>query len=144
MSPYDIKQGQMKRLSDTDYTALADFRHALRCFLEFSENAAAAEGLTPQQHQALLVIRATSGAVANVGWLAERLRIKHNTAVELTQRLETAGFVARQANPDDKRAVLLTLTDLGSSKLETLTHIHRRELGQLSPEILRLLHNLDS
>jgi DNA-binding MarR family transcriptional regulator len=134
----------MKRLSDADYTALADFRYALRCFLEFSENAAAAEGLTPQQHQALLVIRGSSGSVANVGRLAERLRIKHNTAVELTQRLEAAGLVSRQSSEEDKRAVLLTLTNLGSLKLETLTHIHRRELGQLSPEILRLLHSLDS
>jgi len=134
----------VKPLSDADYAALANFRHALRCFLEFSENAAAAEGLTPQQHQALLVIRGTPGAVANVGWLAERLRVKHNTAVELTQRLEAGGLVSRKPDPDDKRAVLLSLTEAGSSKLETLSHIHRRELGQLSPEILRLLHSLDS
>lgn len=138
------KSSAVKPLSDADYAALANFRHALRCFLEFSENAAAAEGLTPQQHQALLVIRGTPGAVANVGWLAERLRVKHNTAVELTQRLEAGGLVSRKPDPDDKRAVLLSLTEAGSSKLETLSHIHRRELGQLSPEILRLLHSLDS
>lgn len=144
MSPCDINQARMKRLSDADYTALADFRHALRCFLEFSENAAASEGLTPQQHQALLVIRGTPGSVANVARLAERLRVKHNTAVELAQRLESAGLVSRQPSAEDKRAVLLNLTELGSAKLETLTLIHRRELGQLSPEILRLFHSLDS
>lgn len=133
----------MKRLSDADYTALADFRHALRCFLEFSENAAAAEGLTPQQHQALLVIRGTPGSMANIGRLAERLRVKHNTAVELAQRLEAAGLVTREPSTEDKRSIVLSLTSLGSAKLETLTRIHRRELAQLSPDILGLLHSLD-
>jgi DNA-binding MarR family transcriptional regulator len=142
ISHHDIDQARMKRLSDADYTALADFRHAIRCFLEFSENAAAAEGLTPQQHQALLVIRGTPGSMTNVGRLAERLRVKHNTAVELAQRLEAAGLVSRQSSEDDKRAVLLSLTNLGSTKLETLSLIHRRELGHLSPEILQLLHSL--
>jgi DNA-binding MarR family transcriptional regulator len=134
----------MKRLSDADYAALADFRHALRCFLEFSENAAAAEGLTPQQHQALLVIRGTPGSIANIGRLAERLRVKHNTAVELAQRLEAAGLVTREPSIEDKRSIVLSLTSLGSAKLETLTRIHRRELSQLSPDILGLLHSLDS
>ncbi len=134
----------MKRLSDADYTALADFRHALRCFLEFSENAAAAEGLTPQQHQALLVVRGTPGSIANIGRLAERLRVKHNTAVELAQRLEAAGLVTREPSTEDKRSIVLSLTSLGSAKLETLTRIHRRELAQLSPDILGVLHSLDS
>lgn len=39
-----------KNLTDADYVKLADFRYALRRFLEFSEKAAAKEGLTPQQH----------------------------------------------------------------------------------------------
>ena len=56
-----------KKLSDADYTRLADFRYALRCFLEFSEIAVAKEGLTPQQHQALLVIRASPQGTANIG-----------------------------------------------------------------------------
>ena len=133
----------MAKLSDTDYRELADFRHALRCFLEFSENAAAAEGLTPQQHQALLVIRGSEGAVANIGRLAARLKIRHNTAVELAQRLETAGLVTRTPDEQDKRSVVLALTALGSRKLETLTRTHRRELSQLSPEILRLFRGLE-
>jgi DNA-binding MarR family transcriptional regulator len=142
MSPHDINQARMNELSDADYAALADFRHALRRFLEFSENAAAAEGLTPQQHQALLVIRGSAGSRASVGRLAERLRVKHNTAVELGQRLEAAGLIERQVSAEDRRSVLLTLTPLGSRKLETLSLIHRRELSQLSPEILGLFQSL--
>ncbi|MEY2432170.1 MAG: hypothetical protein QOC92_1895, partial [Acidimicrobiaceae bacterium] len=34
-------------LTDRDYETLAEFRHALRVFLRFSEDAARQEGLTP-------------------------------------------------------------------------------------------------
>jgi len=132
-----------KKLSDADFTQLADFRYALRCFLEFSESAAAKEGMTPQQHQALLVIRASEDSTATVGRLAERLRIRHNTAVELAQRLEVSGLIDRQVSDGDRRTVLLTLTREGSSRLEKLTHVHRAELLQLSPELIKLVRSLD-
>ncbi|MFT3991374.1 MAG: MarR family transcriptional regulator [Luteolibacter sp.] len=133
-----------KKLTDEDFTRLANFRYALRCFLEFSENAVAGEGLTPQQHQALLVIRASPDATANIARLAERLRIRHNTAVELAQRLESAGLISRVQNDEDRRTVLLNLTEEGTRKLETLTVVHRQELAQLSPQILQLFDNLKS
>jgi len=131
-----------KKLTDEDYLRLAEFRYALRCFLEFSENAAAAEGLTPQQHQSLLVIRTSPGGVANVARLAERLRLKHNTAVELAQRLEAAGLIEKNTSNADRRTVMLSLTDLGAARLEVLTLVHRKELAQLSPGILHLFENL--
>lgn len=132
-----------KKLTNADYVRLADFRYALRCFLEFSQAAAAREGLTPQQHQAMLVIRASVGETATVGRLAERLKLRHHSAVELAQRLEAAGLITRQVNPDDRRAVLLQLTAEGAGKLETLTHIHRSELQQIGPGILELFKSLD-
>ncbi|RYD65386.1 MAG: MarR family transcriptional regulator [Verrucomicrobiaceae bacterium] len=138
-----MKAPSPKQLSDADYTRLGDFRYALRCFLEFSELAAAKEGVTPQQHQALLVIRASPDAVASVGRLAERLRIRHNTAVELAQRLEIAGLITRQPSPDDGRSVLLRLSPEGEAKLEVLTHVHRAELKKLRPEITALLQSLE-
>ena len=54
-------------LTDTDYAALAEFRFALRRFQVFSEAKAAEAGLTPQQHQTLLAIRAADPADATVG-----------------------------------------------------------------------------
>lgn len=131
-----------ENLSDADYARLADFRYALRCFLEFSETAAAKEGLTPQQHQSLLVIRASPGGVANIGRLAERLRIRHNTAVELANRLVRSGFVVRETSVEDRREVVLKLTAEGQSRLEILTHVHRNELRQLRPEIVGLFNSI--
>ena len=45
-----------RRLADADYLALASFRRSIREFLSFSESAARENGLTPQQHQAILAI----------------------------------------------------------------------------------------
>ena len=44
-------------MHDSDYAALAQFRYQIRSFLAFSEAAAAKQGLTPTQHQALLGIK---------------------------------------------------------------------------------------
>lgn len=126
-------------LTDSDFTRLADFRHGLRKFLQFSETAAAAEGLTPQQHQALLAIRGHAGAAMNVGVLAERLCLKHHTTVELVQRLEKAGLVAKRPSPEDRRAVLLELTAEGAARLGRLSRCHRDELTRFGPEIAAML-----
>ncbi len=134
---------KLKPLSDADYTRLANFRHALRRFLEFSENAASGEGLTPQQHQALLAIRGNPAACCTVGYLAERLCIRPNTAAELAQRLEAGGLITRQPSRGDRRTVELGLTATGIRKLEFLSQVHRAELKQLRPEILTLFESLE-
>jgi len=130
-------------LSDSDYARLADFRYALRRFMHFSERAAASEGLKPQQHQVLLAIRGRAAGSTTVGVLAERLRLKHHTTVELVQRLEAAGLVTKHAAPGDRRSMVLELTPEGSARLERLSLAHRSELKHLGPEILKLLSTLD-
>lgn len=130
-------------LTDSDYKRLADFRYALRRFLHFSERAAAQEGLKPQQHQAMLAIRGREAGTTTVGVLAERLKLRHHTTVELVQRLEVAGLVAKHPAPEDRRAMVLELTPEGSARLERLTRVHRNELKHLGPEISTFLSTLD-
>ena len=101
-----------KQPTQADYSALAEFRYVLRRFLDFSEKAARKAGLTPRQHQALLVVKGfRNGAPISVGDLAERLIIHHHSAVELTDRLVEAGLVVRLPDPHDQRRVLLSLTE---------------------------------
>src|ERR1700761_612922 len=50
-SPASAPRSQ--KMDQKDYVALAAFRRSLRIFLAFSEQAARAAGLTPQQHQAI-------------------------------------------------------------------------------------------
>ena len=129
-------------LTDADFARLADFRHDLRRFLHFSEQEAAAENLTPQQHQALLVIRGRAPGTTTVGVLAERLCLKHHTTVELVQRLEKAGLLTKRPSPDDGRLLVLEATAEGVARLDRLTRSHRAQLGLLGPEIMNLLSDL--
>jgi len=83
------------RLATRDYAQLAAFRHALRGFLRFSEDAAAAVGLTTQHYQAMLVLRACPDERrVTIGDLARQLFIKHNSAVGLVDRLVDEKLVA--------------------------------------------------
>ncbi|MFD2257347.1 MarR family winged helix-turn-helix transcriptional regulator [Luteolibacter algae] len=134
---------KITKLSDDDYARLANFRYSLRCFFEFSAKAAENEGVTMQQHQALLGIRGNPNPPTHVGYLAEFLRIRPNTAAELSKRLEAAGLITRTINASDRRAMDLELTEEGLTKLEALTHAHRKELSQLKPGFLELIESLN-
>ena len=127
-------------LTQEDYTALAEFRYLLRCFLEFSENEAKAAGLTPRHHQALLVIKGYGrGKPIVVGDLAERLKIRHNTAVELADRLAEGGLVERIHDGLDQRRVLLRLTTVAERRLAALSSAHLDELSRIKPVLKQLL-----
>lgn len=132
--------GPRKRLSKNDYETLSAFRYALRRFLRFSEEAAESVGLTPQQHQALLAVKGFPGReqVTN-GELAERLQIKHHSAVGLVNRLEAQGLIARTQGESDKREFYITLTAKGGELLERLTAVHREELRRVAPQLGAIL-----
>ena len=132
-------QNQERRPTQADYEALSQFRYLIRCFLEFSQNAARAVGLAPRQHQALLAIRGyPGGGSITVGELAERLRIKHHTTVELIDRLSEAGLVKRFVDPEDHRRVLLGLTHRAEKYLTELSTAHLDELSRIEPLIRQI------
>lgn len=129
-----------RKIREEDYASLAELRYSIRRFLEFSEREAKHVGLTPRQHQALLAIRGFGGGRRlTVGELAERLLIRHHSAVELANRLVEADLVARVPDESDQRRVLLALTERAGSILETLSAVHLDELSRIRPELLRLL-----
>jgi DNA-binding MarR family transcriptional regulator len=129
-----------RRLNQQDYRLLSEFRYQLRRFLEFSEAAAGRAGLTPRQHQALLAIKgAPEGAIPSIGYLAERLRIRHHSAVELADRLAEAGLITREPDPEDRRRVRLMLTPSADERLARLSANHLAELNRLRPALLELL-----
>ena len=122
---------------------LAEFRHRLRLFLQFSENAAQKLGLQPQQHQLLLqVAGAPAGVPTTIGYAAERLGLRHNTAVELCNRCEEAGLIKRKTGAADRRYVLLELTPRGKRLLDSLSIHHALELNQLAPQLIQTLTEL--
>lgn len=126
-------------LTDADYSVLADFRFALRKFMAFSESKAAGHGLTPQQHQALLAIRATKADTATVGYIAERLILKPHSASGLVDRLESLGLIVREASKNDGRISLLKLSATAKRTLDALSSTHRDEIRRLRPILGELL-----
>lgn len=131
-------------LTDADYAALADFRFALRRFAAFSEGKAAECGLTPQQHQALLIVRAAPPGGATVGHIAERLILKPHSASGLIDRLVAQHLVHRGPSPTDKRQAILTLTDEAHHLLARLSTTHREEIRRLRPLLIDLLDRMAS
>ncbi|MFK3889326.1 MarR family winged helix-turn-helix transcriptional regulator [Sphingomonas sp. NPDC079357] len=82
-----------------------------------------------------------------IGAIAERLALESSTVTPLVKRLEAAGHVARQRNPDDERQVRVLLTDSGRAlrqrcgclaeelvarsglSLDQLAHLNRQVAG---------------
>ena len=132
------------KLTELDYQRLAAFRYHLRRFFAFSEHAAAQKGLSPQQHQALLAIKGMPRWRITVGVLAERLGVRHNTAVELINRLIANGFVERRQSCEDRREVLIKLTGRAEALLAKFRPAHRHELKMLPPLLQELLEHLEN
>ena len=127
-------------MDDADYKALGHFRRAVREFLAFSEQSAREHGLTSQQHQALLAIRAHEGPVPmTIGELADCLMIKHHSAVELVGRLNKGGLVIRSHSSEDRRRILLELTAAAAKVLETISIRNMRQLRETADIVTELL-----
>jgi DNA-binding MarR family transcriptional regulator len=130
-------------LSKAQYQLLAAFRYHLRQFLRFSEQAAQEAGITPRQHQALLVIKGfPNRECVTIGELAEQLHIAHHSAVGLVDRSVGQGLIARKPSLDDRRRVYVKLTAYGSKILERLSGAHRAEIKRLGPRLEPLLESL--
>jgi DNA-binding MarR family transcriptional regulator len=130
-------------VTDAEYRALAQFRRALRSFLHFSEEAAKAAGLTPSQHQLLLAIRgADTEEPPTIGEVADWMKLRHHSTVELVDRAEASGLVSRIPDPGDRRRQRLTLTELGRARLDALSTLHREELRRFREEGLAPLRSL--
>ena len=127
-------------LSDDDYARLLRFRTGLRRFLRWSEDQAAAAGLTPAPPHLRVGVRGHRGGGAptgttvgpTVGDVADALLLKHHSVVELVDRAETAKLVRRRADRDDHRVVRLELTANGARRLEQLSALHLDELRRLA------------
>lgn len=98
--------------------------------------------MEPKQHQALLAIKGRPpGWATTVGDLAERLQIKHHSAVELSRRVEAKGWITRSRNRSDAREVFLALTARGDRILAKISRTHRQELSTAGPRLLRALRS---
>lgn len=127
----------------SDYRALAEFRYRIRRFLHFSREAARLAGIEPQHHQLMLAIKGKpEGAEPRIAYLAERLQIRHHSAVELVDRMAQKGLVTRSRGDEDHREVYVHLTAHGERVLEELTLHTRSELRSAAPALVVTLRSV--
>jgi DNA-binding MarR family transcriptional regulator len=127
-------------LALSDYQALAESRYQIRRFLHYSEQAARAMDLEPQQHQLMLALKGLpEGMRPTIGTVAERLQIQHHSTVELVNRLSLGGLVKRTRAGSDQRVVLLLLTPKGEKVLRELSLGHQAELRNQGPALVAAL-----
>src|SRR5260370_273058 len=116
-------------ITTAEYRALAELRYLIRKFVGEGDAVARAAELEPQQYLLLLALRGLpEGEEATIRALADRLALKHHSAVELIDRLESHGYVRRSRSRDDRRRVLVALLPRGEKLLE---QVARDRIGEL-------------
>lgn len=94
------------------------------------------QGLAPHQFRALRIIAQEPVRPAR---LAEALAITPRAVTDVVDALEAAGLVAVDADPDDRRAKLVSATDLGHERLAEV----RRRRDAASNEIFGVLDDAE-
>lgn len=104
--------------------------------------------LSPSRHRLLRVVARAPEPQRQTA-LAAALDVVPRSITSLVDDLERAGLVAREPDPTDRRATLVTVTDRGgrARRADLRRRAHGEELlARLEPgeraELLRLLHRL--
>ncbi len=130
-------------ISTAEYRALAQLRYLIRHFVSEGDTVSRAVGLEPQQYLLLLSVRGLpEGEEATIRTLAERLALRHHSAVELIDRLEAHGYVRRTRGREDRRRVLVSLLPRGERMLEQVASHRISELRSTGHELVRTIDQL--
>jgi DNA-binding MarR family transcriptional regulator len=103
-------------------------------------------GLNTGEFKLLLKLRQTPGERASAGRLASSLSLSSGAMTNRIDRLEEAGFVTRERDPEDRRSVVVVLTQEGRDVLDkavdTQAEEERSILSALTPDEQRQLNSL--
>ena len=102
-------------------------------------------GLEPGGHDLLATLRRSGGTLRPTDLTNASMLTSSGTTKRL-DKLEAAGLIAREPDPNDRRGTLIALTAEGRRLIDTLTPAHldneRRILGALSEADQRRLADL--
>lgn len=84
------------------------------------------ETVTVTQFRTLVVLRAHG--TSRLNRLSDRLKVNASTTLRTVERLREAGLVDRRENPDDRREVVIELTDRGRQLVDEVTARRRRAI----------------
>ena len=129
-------------LDQQRFEGLAGFRLALRRFLAASEQISRGADVTARQYQALLAIKARAAGAMAMKDLAEELLLSHHAAVQLVDRLAKGGLASRRPAPQDRRSVVLELTQRGEALVDELAGRHLQAMLEQEPLLTASLKQL--
>lgn len=115
----------MKPNKDAAVGIIDDLRRIFQAINEYSKTAEHATGLTGPQLWALKILE--SSVQMRVSELAQAMYLRSATVVGIVDRLEAKELVVRVRSATDRRAVNLSLTDLG------------REVAEKAPDVAQAL-----
>lgn len=78
-------------------------------------------GLSFARYEALVLLVFSSRGSLPLGKMGERLQVHPTSVTSIMRRLEASGFVVRRQHPQDGRAVLAEITELGRAVVEQAT-----------------------
>lgn len=87
--------------------------------------------LTVPQYVTLAAIEGFAGSKERMGRIAQTAHQCSATMTGIIDRLEAMGLVKRDNNPQDRRSVLVELTDAGRAKIEEVRAARRQRLASL-------------
>jgi len=101
-----------------DETLAEAFWSVARQLRETSQDALAPWDITPSHFRALRVLK--RHGVMRLSDLSEHLHIAARSTTEVVDALESRDLVERRADPSDRRATLVELTEHGTSIVEAI------------------------
>lgn len=90
-----------------------------------SRDALAPLGISPSQSRALAILR--RHGPMRLGSLSEHLRIAPRSATEVVDALQRLGLLVRDADPQDRRATVVSLTAEGQALSAKIKHAQRSQ-----------------
>lgn len=106
----------------------------------------ARHGLTPQQYNALRLLRSAHPRKLPTLGLGSRLISRAPDITRLVDKLHKGGLVARERPDDNRRVVMVGITSEGMALLDQIAaevqQCHVRQLGHLSSDEMKVLINL--
>lgn len=122
---------------------IALFTRASKLLRGAADRAVSPHGVRLGQNLVLEVLWDTDGLTP--GEVAQRLHVSTPAMVQAATRMETAGLLTRQRDPDDARLVRLYLTErarrIREPMLAARAELHRRATARLTPDELHHLHS---
>ena len=129
--------------AEVEFHALARMRRGMNELYEFVQMAASAHGCSVSMYHLLLALKnSRRDTRPDIGMLATSLGVRHPSAAEMVRKAEAAGFLRSSADPEDRRRVLVELTDAGHEALERIADEHAAELRRVRDGMIATLHAL--